>query len=349
MSYRITCSDNELMICSNAVLRMDSMMFNFFCLLFRVYVVLWFVVLSGCTALEHSTQEPASIEAHSFRWLKQADGMLDLYDGDRRVLRYVHSYDPSTEETLHETYKCYYHVYDVTGKCQLTKGSGGLYTHHRGLFIGWNRLTIGNTEYDFWHMKETTQRHSKTTKLTADKRQAQLSTCINWCNAEDKVILIENRSITVYDSADPQLLLLDFESKLTPVAGDVLLNGDPEHAGFQFRAHNNVAEGESDVKATYLFHEDGIDPTQDHNLPWAAMSFGLNGKHFTVQHMNHPDNPRPTVYSAYRDYGRFGAFPILEIPNNETRTLRYRVYVMQGKMPQRSEMQMHYQTYIDTH
>jgi hypothetical protein len=43
--------------------------------------------------------------------------------------------------------------------------------------------------------------------------------------------------------------------------------------------------------------------------------------------MDHPDNPGPNKYSAYRDYGRFGAFFTTEIPAGQTLELKYRVWV----------------------
>lgn len=301
--------------------------------------------LAGCATPTHPGGNTGT-GSQAYRWVDQDGGMLDLYHADRRVLRFVYAYDPSTPETLDETYKCYHHAFDETGEQLITKGSGGLYTHHRGIFIGWNRLTLGDKEYDYWHMKGVTQRYVETDELDAGEGHARQKVRIDWCGPDGKTALVERRSIAVREVERPGFLLLDFESQLTPVAGDVRLNGDPEHAGFQFRAHNDVADGGPEVKATYLFHAEGIDPTKDRDLPWVAMSYGLNGKRYTVQHMNHPDNPRGTVYSAYRDYGRFGAFPKVEIRKDETLTLRYRIYVMLGDMPSREQMQQRYQDYI---
>jgi hypothetical protein len=151
----------------------------------------------------------------------------------------------------------------------------------------------------------------------------------------------------VYRQSKPTILLLDFQSELKAVSGDVFLNGDPEHAGMQYRAHNDVATSGKDVKAKYLFHKDGIDPKKDTDLPWAAMSCGLNGKRYSVLHINHPDNPRPTIYSAYRDYGRFGAFFKKKINAGETLTLRYRILVMEGEMPERGELASKYSAFVN--
>ena len=54
--------------------------------------------------------------------------------------------------------------------------------------------------------------------------------------------------------------------------------------------------------------------------------------------MNPPENPRPTLYSAYRDYGRFGAFFKKKIGSGETLELRYRILVGEGDMPAREEL-----------
>ena len=101
------------------------------------------------------------------------------------------------------------------------------------------------------------------------------------------------------------------------------------------------------MKATYLFHKEGIDAHKDKDLPWAAMSYGLNGKRYSVLYMDHPDNPRPVIYSAYRDYGRFGAFFKKKIGAGETLMLRYRILVVESEMPKRGELAKKYSEFVD--
>ena len=48
---------------------------------------------------------------------------------------------------------------------------------------------------------------------------------------------------------------------------------------------------------------------------------------------NHPDNPKKTRWSAYRDYGRFGAFPKTEIKAGQPLTLKYEFLIVDGEMP----------------
>ena len=71
----------------------------------------------------------------------------------------------------------------------------------------------------------------------------------------------------------------------------------------------------------------------------------LEGKTYSVVQLNATTNPKDTVWSAYRDYGRFGAFPKAEIAAGQTLTLDYRFIVMTGELPAREQLQKHYDEY----
>jgi len=290
-----------------------------------------------------------------FSWKDKEGDYLDLLFGGRKVTRYIYAYDTSTAQRIFETYKPLHHVFDASDNL-LTNGPDGmhpyikdkiLYPHHRGIFIGWNKLTFGGQQYDLWHMKEAHQVHQEFLELSAGPVLAKAKALIHWNDKKGEPIIAEQRETTVFRQSNPTILLLDFHTELKAVRGDVFLNGDPEHAGFQYRAHDDVAKGGKEVKAAYLFHKDGIDPKKNYNLPWAAMSYGLNDRRYSVQHINHRDNPKPTVYSAYRDYGRFGAFFKEEIPTGKTLTLRYRIWVGRGEMPKRQELANKYAAFIE--
>ena len=67
------------------------------------------------------------------------------------------------------------------------------------------------------------------------------------------------------------------------------------------------------------------------DMPWASVSFYLNGSRFNVAELNAPENPKGTIFSANRDYGRFGAFPKTELKADQPLTLRYRFFVREGQ------------------
>ncbi len=274
---------------------------------------------------------------------------LDVLCDGTPLLRFMVDFDPSTPQRRFETYKPFLHVYD--GSQRLTNGPDGQseyvadrikYPHHRGIYIGWNKLACEGQRYDLWHMPNVAQVHQRFEVKRAEGKVAKCVAVIHWNDPEGQPILVERRSITARRLQAPAIVLLDFESELKAVRGDVELKGDPEHAGVQYRPHNDVATGGPEGKAKYLFHADGIDPRKDKDLPWVALSYGLGGQRYTVQHMNHPGNPKGTVYSAYRDYGRFGAFFEDMIEKNQTLTLRYRFWISQGEMPARETLAAQY-------
>lgn len=86
---------------------------------------------------------------------------LDVRRGDKVLARYMYAHDTATKERHDLTYKPYLHVFDAEGKAPITKGPGGEFTHHRGLFIGWMTMTVDGKKYDRWHMKGGDQVHQK--------------------------------------------------------------------------------------------------------------------------------------------------------------------------------------------
>jgi len=292
--------------------------------------------------------------AEPMRFEDTSGKYLDLLSEGTPLLRFMYAHDTSSGQRRFETYKPFHHVYD--GKLRLTNGPDGeseyvankiLYPHHRGILIGWNKLTFDGKRYDLWHMKNVEQVHQRFEEMIAGPAQASCTSLIHWNDDKGKPIVAERRKVTVYRQSDPTVLLLDFHTELKAVRGEVYLDGDPEHGGFQYRPHNDVAAGGADVKAKYRFHADGINPHKDKDLPWVAMSYGLAGKRYSVLHMNHPDNPKGTVYSAYRDYGRFGAFFKKTIKKDDTLTLRYRIWVGRGELPSRADLAARYAAFAN--
>jgi len=319
---------------------------------------LWWVIprtMAGAESDWTAALSPAKkTNTGEFSWEDKAGEYLDLLFAGRKVTRYMYAYDDSTPEQRELTYKPYHHVFDAAGQDFITKGPGGLYTHHRGLFIGWHDLRFDDKKYDFWAMTggwrdtlPTVQVHKSFTDRKSGPVLARSMSSIDWNDDSGKTIVSEQRQVTAYRCSGDTIALLDFDISLTAVGGDVFLEGDPEHGGFQYRAHNDVAADEKshEGKAMYLFHREVTDPEKDKNLPWAALSYPLKDKYYSVQHMDHTDNPNPTLYSAYRGYGRFGPFFSSRIGAGETLRVHYRVWIGQGQMPKREDMAARYLVY----
>ncbi len=264
----------------------------------------------------------------TFAFKDQPGKALDILCDGRIVGRYMYAYDTSTPAQRAETYKTYLHVFDAQGQAPITKGSGGEYTHHRGILIGWMKLGCNGKTYDRWHMKGGEQIHQKFAAQTADTNQAVFTSLVNWTDEAGKPILEEARTFTFRRAAAPAYVLIDFQSTLKAPAGDVTLDGDPEHAGIQFRPANEVDR----AKTVYTFPGAQADPKKDRDLAWVGETFTLKDRAYSVVQLNHPDNPQGTKTSAYRNYGRVGMFPTARIAAGAALTLKYRFLVAEGGM-----------------
>ena len=184
----------------------------------------------------------------TFAWHDKPGESSELTFGDRPVLRYIDvPFDDSTKEKREETFKVYHHLYDPAGKAIITKGPGGLYTHHRGLFYGFKATYEGadgrKVTADTWHCPppsgdpkkpslEAHLEHEKILSAEAGPVLGRHRVRIGWFGRDMERFATEERELTVYNVPDG--ILVEFASKLTPVKGTVDLDGDPQHAGFHF-------------------------------------------------------------------------------------------------------------------
>ncbi|QDU93232.1 DUF6807 family protein [Lignipirellula cremea] len=276
----------------------------------------------------------------SFAWTDEPGKHANLTFGDKPVLRYMYErVDNSTPERRGETYKVYHHVFDPQGKQLVTKGPGGKFPHHRGLYYGFNRIAYGDgKKADIWHLhKGESQTHEEFLSQETGPVLGRHLVRIHWNGTEDDLFAVELREMTVYNT--PGGMLIEFADRLTSEAGDVRLDGDPQHAGFQFRAAQHVAETSN--KETYYLRPDGKDKPgsfrnwpgdKTHaNLPWNAMSFVVNGDRYTACYLDRPQNPKESRFSE-RDYGRFGSYFEFDLTEKQPLELNYRVWLQDGEM-----------------
>jgi hypothetical protein len=283
--------------------------------------------------------------ANGFR--NVTDNQIDIMKNDKPIVRYMYDFDKSNNHRKHETFKVFHHVMNEEGTTPITKGPRGNFTHHRGFYIGWFKLQHGGTEHDLWHMrKEEAQVHREILVNESDSERSILSTRIDWLGTDGVTVVLEEiRTITVHHNDPDAHTVIDFQSEMRAVNGEVELRGDSEHAGMHYRAEQEVFENKS---ATYIFHTENIDPKKDADLPWVTMTYQMNdGRYYTVQHMNHNENPKDTYYSAYRDYGRFGAFFEETINDGNALTVKYRMRITTGEAPSREVMDAQYKKYVD--
>jgi hypothetical protein len=252
-------------------------------------------------------------------------GYRDVLFNGQIVLRHMNEWDPARRN---ETYKPYTHVYDFAGKEPITKGPGGDFTHHRGLFIGWNKTQLNGETYDFWHCVKVIRQHVKylPEKEKADANSATMVSVTDWPAPDGKVIVRETQTITATKPAEGVLQLDIGFSLEAPSGGPVKLEGDVQHAGFHFRAAEEVYKRQKET--SYIVPEGAVKKANDtyENCNWVVCAFNLGDKHYATAHFNDPKNPTPLQYST-RAYGRFGAYSKTQIEADKPLTLRYRVIV----------------------
>ncbi len=276
----------------------------------------------------------------AFHWSDSADKYSELSFADRPVLRYMYeALDDSTPERRGETYKVYHHVYDPQGKRLVTKGPGGLFPHHRGLYYGFNRISYGDgKKADVWHCNRgESQAHAEFLATEAGPVLGRHRLAIDWCGQDGQVFAREERELTAYNTQTGTLI--EFASRLKSEVGEVKLDGDPQHAGFQFRAAQQVADVTK--QQTYYLRPDGKDKpgsfrnwpgNKEHvNLAWNALSFVLDKQRYTCGYLDRPENPKESRFSE-RDYGRFGSYFEYSLTAEQPLELNYRIWLQEGEM-----------------
>ena len=197
----------------------------------------------------------------TFKWENTPDKHLDLFFDGKRVFRYDYELDNlfEKEKTLTALNKPFYHIYDLLGENKITNGpEEGVWSHHRGIMIGWRNVGFKGENLSFWGMEDlTVQKHIEFTKSTAGPVLAQTEALIQWNDSSGNTIIEERRQATIYRQSPPDILLMDFTSNLKAVNGPVTLDGNADHGGVQFRAHNDVAEGAPGAKKSHLLFSSG--------------------------------------------------------------------------------------------
>ncbi len=283
----------------------------------------------------------------TFQWHDDQSEVAELQYAGKPVMKYMYeAVDDSTPERRGETYKVYHHVFSPDGSELVTKGPGGLFPHHRGLFYGFNRISYGDKQKaDVWHCRNgESQVHQKTLSTVAGPVFGSQLVMVAWNGQDGKPFAHELRELTAYRINGSTMI--QFDSVLMSDVGPLKLDGDPQHAGFQFRASQAVPDKTKSL--TYYIRPDGKGEPgkfrnwsakkdekpinkQHVNLPWNALNFTIGDNNYTCCYLDHPQNPKESRYSE-RDYGRFGSYFEYELNDDQPLRLQYRIWLQNGEM-----------------
>jgi hypothetical protein len=313
------------------------------------------------------TSQPAAAASSKMFRFAGGDGCRDLFYGERPIMTQVTKFDPKDHAN---TFKPFDHVYSFKPATQpstqpaemrgayrtITKGPGGLYTHHRGIFFGFNKTAYG----DFWHCnKGESQRHESfdTGHEWAGPLAAKMIAKTDWYTAADNQPKFrDTRDVTAWRVSDNELVL-DYDITLETLTGKPeQVGGDAHHAGFHFRASNDLVD-EADKRhrsgaTSYLFPDTAKLIKDDvwSGAPWVNATFNLFGRRYSITHMDGASNPDPTTYST-RPYGRFGAFFTGEVTPQKPLKVSYRLVIRDitgapTTQPAKTAVEAEYQNFV---
>lgn len=311
----------------------------------------WYATQPAGETIEYTILRDQSCGELSYAWTRTSDRSLQLQLEDKTLLQYEHPvFD---DENIEETKKPFHHVFSPVSDEVITKGSGGLYSHHRGIFFGYNQVELKNNMMDFWHATDGERtEHEEVTEEYAGPVFGGHVAKINWKDQEGDIMLEEFRDVRAFKYSNSSYMI-DFHTQLYAIAGLFSLGGDLQHAGVQFRAAQYVADNSENTRfirpeewAEYPSDEELTEENWN-DLPWNAMQFTTEDDMYTIVYMSHPSNPGRTKEMSERTYGRFGEFIPYQLSEGAPLGFRYRFWVIAGENISIDEIDTEFQKYAD--
>ncbi len=256
--------------------------------------------------------------------------------------------------------KPYLHVYGEAGELLTNSGlsadgkdSGG-FPHHRGIYIGWNKITSNLGSQDLWHLNSKPAPQMlvrEFVKQEGGKDSATLVIRIDWlANKKDEKgsdqLISETRTLVI-SKPDGKRTQVDAHFTLK-AARDLELGGDLQHAGIHFRASNEVhgraketsyladptnreTKGKDFAAAVDPKAKAPAKPVVTGDLKWCRLLFPIGTRWYSATELNPPSNPSEEL--SWRDYGRFGYFFKKKLKSGETLDLDYRFLIAPEEAP----------------
>lgn len=283
-----------------------------------------------------------------YTWVRTNEQSIQLQFNGNPLIQYEH---PVFDlDDIEGTKKPYHHIFDPVSGDLITKGLGGLNSHHRGLFYGYNRVIIYDDEYDMWHAEngERTEHQSFVSEMEGPVFGGHVA-LIQWIDPDDRIILEEERDIRVFQQTENSFFI-DFHTRMFAIAGPVRLDGDLQQAGVQFRAAQYVADNADETRfirpesLSHVAADEELGEEDRIDVPWNAMNFKIDDYNYTVVYMTNPSNPGRAEMSE-RLYGRFGEFFPHYHSEGAPLEIRYRFWVVAGETPTIDEIERMYRLY----
>ncbi len=265
-------------------------------------------------------------------------------DGPGMAMDILYEGNPSARLIYGEgQMKPFLHVFGLEGELLTNPGvdaegdTAGRFPHHRGIFIGWNRVRSELGNDDLWHLRRNESMEVtdiRTSAVTDD--YAEIVAEIVWRSsnkddAGDNTLLRETRTLRISKPDGQRNTTVDATFTLT-AARDLSLGGDLQHAGVHFRAHRDVNDRANET--IYMWDPDvdgGRGRIVNPEMRWCRLVYPISDQWYSTIQLNAPSNP--TEELSWRDYGRFGFFFKREMQQDESFTINYRFITSPVRAP----------------
>lgn len=247
--------------------------------------------------------------------------------------------------------KPYLHLFGPNGELLTEWSADQQFPHHRGIFIGWNKIQSDLGSDDLWHLRRSETLKVRSVETRASATGAVIHATVEWRSAKkdaagDSLLLLEERILDISQSKDGTTQV---DARFTlKAARDLKLDGDLQHAGIHFRGSKELSKREAETK--YLWEPPLPGPggkVASPDLKWCRLIFPIGNNWFTATEFNAPGNPVEEL--SWRAYGRFGFFFKQSLKRDETLTVNYRFLVAphdnSGEEKQRQQIGAEYKKY----
>jgi hypothetical protein len=239
--------------------------------------------------------------------------------------------------------KPFLHVYGENGELLTEWDPKQQFPHHRGIFIGWNRIRSELGVSDLWHLSKAEKMVAVEVRHTAEKNRAVIVAKIEWHAAKgddigDTILVNETRRLVISRPSDRKTQV---DAAFTlKAARDLTLDGDLQHAGVHFRGAKQLS---SRAKETRYLWEPDLPPGQGKvvspDLKWCRLIFPIETNWYSATQLNSPTNP--TAELSWRDYGRFGFFFKKELKWGDELEVKYRFITQPAAAPTTEGLAVH--------
>jgi hypothetical protein len=202
---------------------------------------------------------------------------IEVHNDGRPVARFV--YGP-------KELKPYLHLFGANGELLTEWDAKQQFPHHRGIFIGWNKIESELGSSDLWHLRSGEKMTVRSVKHSTTATNATIIAEVEW-NAQkrddvgDSVLILETRRLDISRPADRKTQV---DAHFTLVAmRDVTLNGDLQHAGIHFRGSHELTKRNKETR--YIWEPDLPGPggkVVSTDLKWCRLIFPIGASWYAA-------------------------------------------------------------------